>query len=465
MELKIKTTAVFLLPMLAASISGCMPGKMNQAGAENLFRLIVLDPGHFHAALLQQEMYSEIDPSVHVYARDGAELRSYLDYIDRFNTRKERPTSWRPVVYAAPDFLKKAAEERSGAVVMLAGNNGYKADYISTMVAHGMNILSDKPMAINKQGFEQLLRSFEEADQKNRVLYDIMTSRYDIVHIIQQKMVQAPAVFGELQNGSAAQPSIVAESVHHFYKLVAGTPLVRPAWYFDVNQQGEGIADVTTHLIDLVSWTCFPGQPIDYKTAIAVGHCRHWPTPVSAGQFKMVTGLNGFSPFLLPAVKDSVLYVYANGEINYRLKNAFARITVKWNVEAEEGGSDTHRSVIKGSLCDLLIRQDRETGFRPVLYLKPNAGKTHLDQWEAALTKEIGDLNKEYPGVSVTQEGELWKLSIPDRYYINHEEQFSLVVKKYLGYLKQKKLPDWEKDALLAKYYITTTALEKSMGR
>ncbi|MFQ8805711.1 MAG: putative oxidoreductase C-terminal domain-containing protein [Alistipes indistinctus] len=36
--------------------------------------------------------------------------------------------------------------------------------------------------------------------------------------------------------------------------------MTRPAWYYDVTQQGEGIADVTTHLIDLAAWKCFPGS-------------------------------------------------------------------------------------------------------------------------------------------------------------------------------------------------------------
>ena len=48
-------------------------------------------------------------------------------------------------------------------------------------------------------------------------------------------------------------------SVHHFSKIVAGAPLKRPQWFFDVRQQGEGIVDVTTHLVDLVQWEAFPG--------------------------------------------------------------------------------------------------------------------------------------------------------------------------------------------------------------
>jgi hypothetical protein len=30
--------------------------------------LIVADPGHFHAALVQKEMYPSLSPEVHVYA-------------------------------------------------------------------------------------------------------------------------------------------------------------------------------------------------------------------------------------------------------------------------------------------------------------------------------------------------------------------------------------------------------------
>ena len=31
-------------------------------------RLGVLDPGHFHAALVQKKMYADVDPLVRVYA-------------------------------------------------------------------------------------------------------------------------------------------------------------------------------------------------------------------------------------------------------------------------------------------------------------------------------------------------------------------------------------------------------------
>ena len=48
-------------------------------------KLIVVDPGHFHATLLQKDMYPWIDPRVTVYAPLGPDLLDYLNRISLFN--------------------------------------------------------------------------------------------------------------------------------------------------------------------------------------------------------------------------------------------------------------------------------------------------------------------------------------------------------------------------------------------
>ena len=72
--------------------------------------------------------------------------------------------------------------------------------------------------------------------------------------------------FGELQKGTLQQPSVTKESVHYLSKTVAGKPLRRPPWYFDVRQQGEGIVDVTMNLVDLVSGYWFLDGPRSAST-------------------------------------------------------------------------------------------------------------------------------------------------------------------------------------------------------
>src|SRR5262249_38731342 len=74
--------------------------------------LIVADPGHFHAALVQKEMYPNLSPKVHVYAPVGPDLVGYLTRISRFNTRRELPTAWELEVHACPDFLERMCRER-----------------------------------------------------------------------------------------------------------------------------------------------------------------------------------------------------------------------------------------------------------------------------------------------------------------------------------------------------------------
>ena len=76
------------------------------------------------------------------------------------------------------------------------------------------------------------------------------------------------------------------ESVHHLMKLVAGAPNIRPAWFFDTAQQGEGLNDIGTHLVDLVQWTLFPNQAIDYRQDVQVLSAQRWPTPISEAELQ-----------------------------------------------------------------------------------------------------------------------------------------------------------------------------------
>jgi hypothetical protein len=74
------------------------------------------------------------------------------------------------------------------------------------------------------------------------------------------------------------------------HKVVAGLPNPRPAWYFDVTDQGEGLADTGVHLVDRVHETLFPEQALDWQRDIDVFAASRWPTSVSLAQFRELTG-------------------------------------------------------------------------------------------------------------------------------------------------------------------------------
>ena len=103
-------------------------------GAEPV-RLVTLDPGHFHAGLIQKEMYPGVDPTVHVYAPLGPDVLAHLGRVSAFNARAERPTTWRLEVHAGPDFMERMLREKPGNVVVLSGRNKGKMDRIEACVA------------------------------------------------------------------------------------------------------------------------------------------------------------------------------------------------------------------------------------------------------------------------------------------------------------------------------------------
>lgn len=98
-------------------------------------KLAILDPGHFHAALVQKNMITGIDADVDVYAPAGPDVEDYRRKIEGFNARAEAPTGWRLATHVAPDYLERFVAAKSGDIAVLAGNNQRKIDYIARAVA------------------------------------------------------------------------------------------------------------------------------------------------------------------------------------------------------------------------------------------------------------------------------------------------------------------------------------------
>lgn len=419
---------------------------------------MTVDPGHFHAGLVQKVMYPEVNPEVFVYAPDGSELETHLAQIEAYNLREENPTDWNMQVYRGQDFFERMIREKPGNVVVLAGNNQKKTEYILDAVKSGIHVYSDKPMAITQADFDLLLEAFEEADRQGVLLYDIMTERFEITSMLQKALSHIPEVFGEQLTGSPDHPAVVKESVHHFFKYVSGQPIKRPPWFFDVTQEGDGIVDVTTHLVDLIQWTCYPEEVLDYRRDIRMESASRWPTALTPGQFSAVTRLDEI-PAYLEKDLDSAgqLQVYCNGEMVYQLRDVFARVKVEWRYQAPEGTGDTHYSIIRGSLADLEIRQGAGEAFRPVLYILPHQHDTaYLEGMEAAFVR----LEKEYPGIRLEKSQDHYRVHIPDLYQVGHEAHFGQVTEAFLSYLKRGALPAWEVPNMIAKYYTTTAAFE-----
>ena len=429
-------------------------------GGDKPVKLMTLDPGHFHAALVQKSMYDTVDKVVNVYAPPGPDLDLHLRRIDGFNTREDNPTDWQMVVHRCDDPLGKMLAEKPGNVVVLSGNNARKSEYILKCVEAGLNVLADKPMVINPKGYEDLKKAFKAAEKNHVLLYDIMTERFEITTVLQRELSHMPALFGKPVPGTPEEPSVTKESVHHFFKYVAGKPLKRPPWFFDVTKEGEGLVDVTTHLVDLIQWECFPGEILKPEDVEMIS-ARTWTTPLTREQFKKVTGLDDFTPDLKKYVdKNGVLQVRCNGEMIYKLRGLVCKVSVEWKFQAPEGAGDTHFSIMRGTKANLVIRQGAEQGYKPVLYIEPAPVKQ--GDISAKVDAAVAALQKKWPGVSEKKSADGWELVIPAKYKLGHEAHFAQVTENYLKYLSEGSLPKWEVPNMLVKYHTIMEAYKMS---
>jgi predicted dehydrogenase len=425
-------------------------------------RLMTLDPGHFHASLVQKEMYPGVAKKVDVYAPLGQDLFEHLNRIARFNARKDSPTAWELEIHTGPDFLERMLEQRPGNVVVISGRNRGKIERVQKSLERGLHVLVDKPWILEASELPALERALATADAKGVVGFDIMTERFEVTSELQKELVNDKESFGTLVPGSEQDPAVYMESVHHLKKVVAGAPNMRPAWFFDTAEQGEGVNDIGTHLVDLVQWTLFPEQALDAKKDFQVLAAQRWPTLIPLSEFRTVTAA-AFPDSVKPRVKNDVLEYFCNSLMTYRLRGNVVKLSVIWDWEAPHG--DTHFAWYRGSRSKVEVRQGSLEKYRPELYVVP-ASAADKAAVLAAVTKRIAALQPRFPKVAVSDLGSELRIDIPDALRVGHEDHFAQVAQRFLQYVRDRRtLPAWERPNMIAKYAVTTQAIALARTR
>ena len=176
-----KSTAALL-----AAVSIALSGLASAANKDASVQLITLDPGHFHAALVQKFMLPGVSPMVRVFAPEGDDVRQHLKRVEGINKRADSPTHWLQEVYTGPDYLERAMRTGgapgSQTAVVISGNNARKSEYIARSIDSRFHVLADKPMVIRPEDLPKLEAAFAAAKVNGVLLYDIMTERFEITN-------------------------------------------------------------------------------------------------------------------------------------------------------------------------------------------------------------------------------------------------------------------------------------------
>ena len=416
--------------------------------------LVVLDPGHFHAALTLRQRHPRLSEDIHVYAADGPDLDNFLRIVRTFNQRADNPTRWNLHVYRGEDHFERLRSERPGDVVIIAGRNDSKMASIHRLHADGFFVLGDKPWLIDPGQIGML----KEVAATPPLAMDIMTERHEIATRLQVALAAQPPVFGRLRN-DVGQPSISMQSVHHLYKIVNGVPLMRPPWVFDVAVQGEGISDVTTHLVDLAQWITGGGQPFDLDRDIELLSAQQWPTEVPRDLFTRITGLDDFPGALRHRVAGGALSYLCNAAMSFRLRGIAVAIESRWALAVPEGGGDTHYAQVRGTAADLIVEQSARTHHVTELAVRPVDGGAG---YAATLGSAIESLQGTFPGLGIEPSAGEFRITIPQALRTTHEQHFAKVLDQFLSRMDGGELSDNHGRDLVAKYRLLVRAAELS---
>jgi len=455
--------------------------------------LAFLDPGHFHAALTLRERNPSVNDEIMVYAPPGRELDDFLGLVDAFNKRAERPTGWRATVRAGERSLERLLDERRGDAVVLAGRNDRKMALARRLHDAGFAVLADKPWIVRPDAVSDVRHVLSGG----AVAVEIMTGRHEITSIIAERLVADRDVFGEfevdhvggpegradapdmaphtpqrsehagvagraprppLARTGTAGPAIRLTSIHHLEKVVNGAPLRRPPWYFDLRVQGDGLADIPTHLVAQAQrLLASRGRPTDRDLELVAA--RRWATPVPRALFHRVTGLDAFPVELRDHVDGDTLAYFSNAELSFRLRGVSVVVATRWDLTEPPGGGDAHSAVVRGTRSQLRIEQGPETGFRRRLFVEP---RRDLSGVGAALSHALATWPAALSGISAVATPDGFELAIPDRLRTGHENHFPLVLDEFIRTIDEGAWPDDRAADTLAKYELLARAARRA---
>jgi hypothetical protein len=425
-----------------------------------MIRLMTLAPGHFHAALVQKRPLYGVHPRAHVYGPLDADTVAHVGRVAAFNNRRDAPTGWELDVRAGGDYLDRFAREQPGNTVVLSGRNRPKIDLMRLAVECGLNVIADKPWIVDHADLPKLGEVLRQAELREVFVWDVLTERFEITNWLQRELVRDPTLFGSWLAGSPQSPALELHSTHHLKKAVNGEPLVRPWWWFDPDVSGEAMSDVGTHLADLAIWLVAPDQAVDHATDVRMVAADRTPLVLSEHEFGLVTGLPGYPPALWPQTVNGQLYYAGDATATFALRGVYVRLRTEWEYESK--GTDLHQSTARGTRATVSVRQP--PGGWADLFIAATDPADHPALF-GKLRDKCAALQRELTGLSVADLGTEVQFLIPDSWRADHEDHFGAVMDEFVRYFHSPRaIPPWEQPNALARYYITTKAVEMARG-
>ena len=134
-------------------------------------------------------------------------------------------------------------------------------------------------------------------------------------------------------------------------------------------------------------------------------------------------------------------------------------MNVEWRPSTPKGGNDIRTAYAEGDKSIVFIDQAFGRN-KPRLCIEKRNNISDKN-FKEQLDKSFTLLQKDFPGISWSQEGKFVQVNLPAELELKRDITF----KVFSDYLLNHSLPKWEVPNTIAKYFITTTALEMAKAK
>ena len=158
--------------------------------------------------------------------------------------------------------------------------------------------------------------------------------------------------------------------------MVNGAPLIRPAWYYDVGVQGDGLVDIQSHMTDQMQWligeTLAQGPHFNFDKDVTALDAKRWGTSVSLELFEEHWHVR------VPGGRYEARNTgCSRPSVQQRDSISIGGVPVlqraEWGQKEPIGSGDIHSVRIRGTKAEIVLEHGEHTGYEMQLHLSRHA--------------------------------------------------------------------------------------------
>ena len=401
--------------------------------------LHLVEPSHFHAALLLQKLDSRIPGPIIVHGGMKWNEAPFLGWVHSLVS-----CNWdigRLKVARSQDPIAKILGFRGRSLALLAGQNSLKADRVLRLLQANVPVLCDKPLWTNANTGKGL-SDFLRITNQDIFLDDCMTERFEPTFELQRLLLSEKLPGFEMRPGQPGRVRFHLCNTHHLSKTVGGVSVGREESFFETRTNGDPFADVGTHLVD---------HYLRLMTALGAStvYLDENPGKVESywenidGKSLSISSETGAIPFPIRQVWNG-----GNGATR-------AKIATEWYPSSgDQIPPESQSSVVHGECGALSATHYPSTNSMVLDLIGLPVGERA--EWNQILQTILSKLPQPWPKTQLVETRYGIQITHNQSPILDHPARFPLVFNQFLDRIQQNRpLTPFERKKLLQKYAIS----------